>query len=218
MYIHRILESKVRHLAEHFPVVMVCGARQVGKTTLLKKIAEESKSIQYVTLDFPRNRQLAKADPELFLQKYAAPLIIDEIQHAPELLTYIKIRVDEKGENGMYYLAGSQMFHMMRNVGETLAGRMAVLSMYSLSGAEMEGRESRPFNPAEIERFDSEDTVTGVFDRILRGGMPRLINDADISSEEYYGSYMQTYIERDIRDLISIRDESKFVKFPCPRS
>ena len=104
MYIKRALEDKVRYLAEHFPVVMVCGARQVGKTTLLKKIAEENENIQYVTLDYPRVRQLAKEDPELFLQQYTEPVIIDEIQYAPELLPFIKIKVDEKDGNGRYYL------------------------------------------------------------------------------------------------------------------
>ena len=141
MYIHRTMENKIRYLSKHFPVVMVCGARQVGKTTLLKYIAETEKNIQYVTLDYPRVRQLAKEDPELFLQQYKTPLIIDEIQYAPELLSFIKIKVDESGENGEYYLTGSQMFHMMNKVSESLAGRVGILSMYSMSRAEIEGRE-----------------------------------------------------------------------------
>ena len=122
MYIKRSLEDRVKYLAKHFPVVMVCGSRQVGKTTLLRKIADENKTINYVTLDYPRIRQLAKEDPELFLQQYSAPLIIDEIQYAPELLQYIKIKVDEIDGNGQYYLTGSQMFHMMNEGSESLAG------------------------------------------------------------------------------------------------
>lgn len=145
MYIKRTLENKVRYMAEHFPVVLVCGARQVGKTTLLKKIAEENKNIQYVTLDYPRIRLLAKEDPELFLQQYPEPLIIDEIQYAPELLPFIKIKVDEKNESGRYYLTGSQMFHMMNNVSESLAGRVGILSMYSLSRAEIEEKTAPRF-------------------------------------------------------------------------
>lgn len=213
MYIKRSLENRVKYLAEHFPVVLVCGARQVGKTTLLKKIAENNKEIQYVTLDYPRVRQLAKEDPELFLQQYSDPVIIDEIQYAPELLPYIKIRADEKGENGRYYLTGSQMFHMMKEVSESLAGRAGVLSMYSLSRSEIENRESIPFNPANIGAFASDDTISDIFDRILKGGMPRVISDPVLSLEDYYGSYVQTYIERDIRDLIKIKDESKFNRF-----
>ena len=213
MYIKRNLENRVRYMAEHFPVVLVCGARQVGKTTLLKKIAQDDERIQYVTLDYPRIRQLAKEDPELFLQQYSAPVIIDEIQYAPELLTYIKIKVDEKGENGMYYLTGSQMFHMMHNVSESLAGRVGILSMYSLSRSEIEDRESEPFNPSKIQDTKSDDTITEIFKKILRGGMPRLISDPELSQEDYYGSYIQTYMERDIRDLINIKDESKFIKF-----
>ena len=213
MYIKRILEKRVKYLADHFPIVLLCGARQVGKTTLLKKIAETNDGIQYITLDYPRVRQLAKEDPELFLQQYPAPLIIDEIQYAPELLPYIKIKADEKKENGMYYLTGSQMFHMMSNVSESLAGRVGILSMYSLSRAEIEGRDNQAFNPAYIKNITTSDTVIEVFDRILKGGMPRVISDPELSAEDYYGSYIQTYIERDIRDLINIKDESKFIKF-----
>ena len=213
MYIKRNLESRVRYLAEHFPVVLVCGARQVGKTTLLKQIAAADKNINYVTLDYPKLRQLAKGDPELFLQQYSAPLIIDEIQYAPELLSYIKIKVDETDEMGRYYLTGSQMFNMMKNVSESLAGRIGILSMYSLSRAEIEGRDSIPFNPVETGNIVSEDTVSEIFNKIIKGGMPKLISDPDLSQEDYFGSYVQTYIERDIRDLISIKNENKFLRF-----
>ena len=147
MYIPRTLEAKLNYLAEHFPIVMVCGARQVGKTTLLNQLKKGPRELQYVTLDYPRLRSLAREDPELFLQQYQAPLIIDEIQYAPELLPYIKIRADQVPDNGLYYLTGSQMFHMMKNVSESLAGRVGILSMYSLSRAEIEGRASVPFLP-----------------------------------------------------------------------
>ena len=213
MYIQRSLENRVKYMSQHFPVVLVCGARQVGKTTLLKKIAEGNDRIQYVTLDYPNVRQLAKEDPELFLQQYAPPVIIDEIQYAPELLPYIKIKVDEKGENGQFYLTGSQMFRMMNNVSESLAGRVGILSMYSLSRAEIEARESKPFNPSNIKNATSEDTITDIFAKILKGEMPKLISDPGLSAEDYYGSYVQTYIERDIRELINIKDENKFIKF-----
>lgn len=213
MYIHRIMETKLKYLSEHFPVVMVCGARQVGKTTLLNQIKEERGEIQYVTLDYPRIRTLAREDPELFLQQYQTPLIIDEIQYATELLPYIKIRSDQKQQNGLYYLTGSQMFHMMKNVGESLAGRVGILSMYSLSRAEIEGRQSIPFRPDRIDKMESNDTITDIFKKIYRGGMPKMITDRGLQPEDYFGAYMQTYLERDIRDLITIKDESKFLKF-----
>ncbi|WP_034450473.1 ATP-binding protein [Butyrivibrio sp. AE2032] len=213
MYIYRHLEKRVKYMADHFPVVLVSGARQVGKTTLLKKIAEGKKDIQYVTLDHPRIRQLAKEDPELFLQQYSAPVIIDEIQYAPELLPFIKIKVDENRQNGSFYLTGSQMFHMMKNVSESLTGRVGILSMFSLSRAETEGRENIPFLPANVKDTVSDDNISDIFERILRGSMPQLLCDPELDAEDYYGSYVQTYIERDIRNLVNIKDEGKFTKF-----
>ncbi|MBD5537166.1 MAG: ATP-binding protein [Lachnospiraceae bacterium] len=213
MYLTRTMEEKLNYLAEHFPVVMVCGARQVGKTTLLKQMQEKKGELQYVTLDYPRIRSLAKEDPELFLQQYQPPIIIDEIQYAPELLPYIKIRVDKSGLHGQYYLTGSQMFHMMKNVSESLAGRVGILSMYSLSRAEIEGRVSMPFLPDKIETAESDDTISDIFEKIYRGGMPRMVTDKELLPEDYFGAYMQTYLERDIRDLIAVKDENKFLKF-----
>lgn len=213
MYLTRTMEEKLNYLAEHFPVVIVCGARQVGKTTLLKQIQEKKGELQYVTLDYPSIRSLAKEDPELFLQQYRPPIIIDEIQYAPELLPYIKIRVDKSGLTGQYYLTGSQMFHMMENVSESLAGRVGILSMYSLSRAEIEGRVSMPFLPDKIEAVESDDTITDIFEKIYKGGMPRMVTDKELLPEDYFGAYMQTYLERDIRDLIAVKDENKFLKF-----
>lgn len=213
MYIKRALESKIKYLSEHFPVVMVCGARQVGKTTLLKKFAESNSDIKYITLDYPRVRQLAREDPELFLQQYSTPVIIDEIQYAPELLPYIKIKADESKEKGMYFLTGSQMFHMTDKVSESLAGRVGILSMYSMSRAEIEGRESRPFLPSDIRDITSQDNINDIFSKILKGGMPGVVSDPDMNTEDFYGSYLQTYIERDIRNLVNIQNEGKFLRF-----
>lgn len=213
MYIKRALESKIKYLSGHFPVVMVCGARQVGKTTLLKKFAESNPDIKYVTLDYPRIRQLAREDPELFLQQYSTPVIIDEIQYAPELLPYIKIKADETKEKGLYFLTGSQMFHMTDKVSESLAGRVGILSMYSMSRAEIEVRESRAFLPSEIRDVTSQDNITDIFSKILKGGMPGVVSDPDMNTEDFYGSYLQTYIERDIRNLVNIQNEGKFLRF-----
>ncbi len=214
MYIKRAIEDRLEYLSKHFPVVMVCGARQVGKTTLLKELNKKNNNeINYITLDYPNVRALAKSDPELFLQQYGAPLIIDEIQYAPELLPYIKIRVDNADMAGQYYLTGSQMFHMMKNVSETLAGRVGILSMYSLSRAEIEGRESKAYVPGSIDVNAKMETSSEIFEKIYRGSMPKMVSDRELMPEDFYGAYLQTYIERDIRDLIAVKDEMKFLKF-----
>lgn len=214
MYIKRAMEKRIEELANFFPVLMICGPRQVGKTTMLKKLASDwPKQVSYVTLDYPQIRLLAREDPELFLQQYTPPVIIDEIQYAPELLPYIKIRVDENPEKGQYFLTGSQMFHMMKNVSESLAGRVGILTLYSLSQSELDNRSSEAFLPGKINLLPCPMTVTEVFDRIYKGSMPALIVNEGMPVEDYYGSYMQTYLERDIRDFIRITDEYKFLKF-----
>ena len=143
MYIKRAIEPVLRSISDTFPVLLVTGPRQVGKTTLLQHIAEPER--QYVTLDDPMLRQLAKNEPELFLERFEAPVIIDEIQYAPELLPYIKIRVDTQKKNGAYWLTGSQMFHLMQNVSESLAGRVGIINLLGFSQAELGGRHSAPF-------------------------------------------------------------------------
>lgn len=214
MYIQRAMEERIEKLAGFFPVLMICGPRQVGKTTMLKELAGRwVRQVNYVTLDFPQVRALAKEDPELFLQQYVPPVIIDEIQYAPELLPYIKVRVDENPEKGQYFLTGSQMFHMMRNVSESLAGRVGILTLYSLSQSEMEGRENKAFLPSDVKMTGGNLNVSEIFERIYKGSMPAAKVNEGMPVEEYYGSYMQTYLERDIRDLVKIKDESRFLKF-----
>lgn len=213
MYIDRKIERQAEYLSEHFPVVVVTGARQTGKTTLIKKLIGSKEGITYVTLDYPRIRELAKRDPELFLQQYPAPVIIDEVQYAPELLPYIKVRIDEDRGNGQYYLTGSQMFRLMKNVSESLAGRAGILSLYAFSRAEIYGTEETPFLPSNVLKTKHEETITSVFNRIFRGCMPQMVIDPELSPDAYFGEYMQTYIERDIRELVEIRNESKFLKF-----
>ncbi len=213
MYIHRKIEDQLKYLSIHYPVIVVSGARQTGKTTMIRKIIGESDEITYVTLDYPRLRDLARNDPELFLQQYPAPVIIDEIQYAPELLPYIKIRIDEDRAPGQYYLTGSQMFRLMKNVSESLAGRVGILSLYGLSRAEILSTKETPFLPGKNLEIMTKETITTVFDKIYRGSMPQMIIDPELTPESYLGEYMQTYIERDIRDLVEIKNESKFQKF-----
>ncbi len=214
MYIKREIEDRLKYMSEHFSVVMVCGARQIGKTTLLQHLKEKNNiDCSYVTLDYPNLRMLAKSDPELFLQQYKTPVIIDEIQYAPELLSYIKIRVDKDRTPGQYYLTGSQMFHMMNNVSESLAGRVGVLSMYSLSRGEIDGYDTKPFLPSKVTMVEKADSISDIFERIYRGSMPQMIIDKGLNPKDYYSSYLQTYLERDIRTLINVKDEMKFMKF-----
>lgn len=214
MYIPRAMEERIEESAKFFPVLMVCGPRQVGKTTMLKEIAGKwTRPVSYVTLDYPQVRALAKEDPELFLQQYVPPVIIDEIQYAPELLPYIKIRVDANPEKGQYFLTGSQMFHMMKNVSESLAGRVGIMTLYSLSQSELEGRKNEAFLPSRVTTPENAPNISEVFERIYQGSMPAVKTNEGMPIEEYYGSYMQTYLERDIRDLVKIQDESRFLKF-----
>jgi predicted AAA+ superfamily ATPase len=213
MYIPRKIETQLSYLAGHFPVVVVSGARQTGKTTLIKHLTGDDDSITYVTLDYPRLRELAKSDPELFLQQYSTPLIIDEIQYAPELLPYIKIKIDEDRTAGQFFLTGSQMFRLMKDVSESLAGRVGILSLYSLSRSEILGKEETPFLPSNTLQLKNNEIITSVFDSILRGSMPQMIIDPELSAEAFYGEYVQTYLERDIRDLLQIKNETKFIQF-----
>ena len=150
-YIKRSLETVVTQVSKEYPVVLVTGPRQVGKTTMLQKLMEGTNR-HYVTLDDLNERSLAKNDPELFLQLHQPPVLIDEVQYAPELFTYIKIHVDKKHEAGAFWLTGSQVFKLMRGVQESLAGRVAVLSLTSLSQTEINGGVAEPF-AVDLERL-----------------------------------------------------------------
>lgn len=213
MAIKRISANQLRYLSEHFPVVVITGARQTGKTTLIKEFAKTLGEVQYVTLDYPVLRNLARTDPELFLQQYKTPLIIDEIQYAPELLPYIKIRIDENRSNGMYFLTGSQMFRLMKNVSESLAGRAGIIQLFGFSRAEIAGSQEHPFLPSSDFSLKNQESVTSVFDKIWRGSMPQMVIDDKLSPEAFFGEYVQTYLERDIRELIEIKNERKFLQF-----
>lgn len=214
MYIKRQAEEQIKYLSKHFPVVVVTGARQTGKTTIVKRLMLENENLKYVTLDHPRIRELAKTDPEIFLSRYTPPVIIDEIQYAPELFPYIKMMVDNDRTSGQFYLTGSQLFRLMKNVSESLAGRVGLITLYSLSKSEILGLEGKPFlpNDGNVE-IKYRETVISVFEKIIRGGMPQLISDLELTEDTYFGEYLQTYIERDVRELVNIQNELKFMKF-----
>ena len=214
-YISRNLETVVSQLTKEYPVVLLTGPRQVGKTTMLKKLMENTNR-GYVSLDDLNDRNLAKSDPELFLQLHKPPILIDEVQYAPELFTYIKIHVDKNQNPGDFWLTGSQVFKLMRGVQESLAGRVAVLSMTTLSQAEISNRDMAPF-VVDLEALSKRERITadthGIFDRIFKGSMPAIINGANTNSHIFYSSYLSTYIERDVKELAESIDSLKFLRF-----
>lgn len=216
-YIARNLEKVVLEVTKEYPVVLVTGPRQVGKTTMLQKLMEGTDR-NYVSLDDLNERNLAKTDPEMFLQLHKPPILIDEVQYAPELFVYIKIHVDKYHNEGDFWLAGSQVFKLMSGIQESLAGRVAVLSLTSLSQAEICGGEMQPFT-LDIEelsarRKERTKADTGViFDRIFRGSMPAIVSEKNSNSQIFYSSYLTTYIERDVRELSDAIDSLKFLHF-----
>ena len=226
-YIKRFIENTILNLSDTFPVIMVTGARQVGKTTVLRHIAEKSQDkINFVSLDDINERTLATNDPKLFLETHKYPLIIDEFQYAPELLHYIKIIVDDlrfkhlNDEtikcNGMFYLTGSQKFLSMKNISESLAGRVGILEMQGLSQREINSYKNIFFDIGKInkEKYVDENNrdILQIFENIFYGGYPELIGNK-INKDSYFSSYVNTYIERDIRYLINVKDEIKFNNF-----
>ena len=226
-YINRTLEKIVEKILGNFPVVAITGPRQVGKTTLLEYLSQNmTEKINYVSLDDLLLRSQANEDPELFLRTHEAPLIIDEFQYAPKLLNYIKITVDQtrkeslfknKEVKTLYFLTGSQVFSAMKNITESLAGRIAILDLYGLSARELNSLEETIFVPdisllKEKKKLKKVSTLE-LFEKIINGSYPELNSNSSLNREVFYQSYIRTYIERDVRDLIKIKDETKFIKF-----
>ncbi len=216
-YIARSLEMVIEEVTKEYPVVLVTGPRQVGKTTMLKRMMEGT-SRSYVSLDDLNERSLAKADPQLFLELHKPPVLIDEVQYAPELFTYIKIHVDSHHEAGAFWLTGSQVFKLMKGVQESLAGRAAVLSMTTLSQAEISGAQASPLcielselqtRAKDRKEMDAEE----IFKRIFRGSMPGVVSGQNTNSRIFYSSYLSTYIERDVKELSDAVDSLKFLRF-----
>ena len=166
--LNREMAQKVKKLSEVKKVVLVTGARQVGETTMLKMVADQSR--KYISLDDLNIRKLAQDDPKLFMMNYKPPIIIEEIQYAPQLLSYIKLDVDSTEKKGDYWLTGSQKFHLMKGVSESLAGRVGILEMTSLSYAEKREIPSHIFDPRNVSSRFSIDPME-LFRDIYVGGM-----------------------------------------------
>lgn len=220
MYITRHMEKPVMELNEQYPVLLLTGPRQVGKTTMLEHLIEvEGKGRKKASLDDLTLRELAKTDPKMFFQLYRPPLLIDEVQYAPELFPYIKIMVDERHQPGDFWLTGSQLFKMMEGVQESLAGRVALLHLSPLSQSEIMKRPPEPPFSLELpllsERQNGRQMLNTpeVFQRIHQGGMPALVTGTYSNASIFYSSYIDTYMERDVRRLSNDIDSLKFLRF-----
>lgn len=217
-YIKRALENKFLKMNKFFKVMLLTGARQVGKTTMLKHLAADQ-SRTYISMDNALARELAKNDPELFFQRYKPPIIIDEIQKAPELLEQIKLLCDESEEKGQFWLTGSQKYNAMKNVRESLAGRVGILELYSLTKHETDNLifdDTQDFSLATLLARQAKSlpvNIVDVFQYIWQGGMPYILQADNDERNEYFNSYIETYLMRDAAELGGITDAFKFRRF-----
>ena len=211
MYISRDIESAIDVMLGQGKVVLVTGARQVGKTTTLRHHLGDS--FGYVSMDDPRERALAMQDSVLFFESKELPLIIDEVQRVPELFSSVKWIVDQSDEKGRIVLTGSQTYHLMKGVSESLAGRIRILEMPPLSLRELLAScdKTGPYIPCLVKTAGnaSAEDIWGI---VHRGSMPELQNN-DVNWDFFYTDYVSAYLERDVRDLINVKDESKFYNF-----
>ncbi|MCL2761942.1 MAG: ATP-binding protein [Treponema sp.] len=223
----RTISDTICKISSAWPVLLLTGPRQVGKSSVLQMLQEKKR--KYVSLDDLSIRNLAINDPQAFLAKYSPPVIIDEIQYAPNLFAYIKIWVDEhrskyklagdKSANpaGAFWLSGSQKFSLMKGIKETLAGRVAIIDMLGLSYKEVIGKPQalKPFYPDKIllDKKTKKLSILDVYKDIWNGSFPELITNPAVGRDKFYSSYMQTYIERDVKDYLGAADELKFHKF-----
>lgn len=218
-FIKRHAEKTIERLSSSYPAVLITGARQTGKTTLLKKITD-SQNIQYLTFDDPIEEQSAKNDPKSFLEFHPYPFMFDEIQYIPDLFRYLKIQIDQNRQNGMYFLTGSQQFKLMETASESLSGRIGIVQLYPLSAREIRGEEnSESFIPtkdfilARNSLLKQRDfSVKKTWLSIYTGGYPEVVK-GNVLPKDFYANYLKTYIERDIKKLTQVADEMQFLQF-----
>ena len=217
-YIKRDLERKFLHMSSVFKAVMVVGARQVGKSTMLKHVAE-GQNRTYVTMDDSQLRDFARTEPKLFLQTYEPPILIDEVQKAPELFEEIKILCDNSDERGRFWLTGSQSKKLVKKAGDSLAGRLCILKMYSLSAREklsIEGVDELEFSLKSLiarQKLFPANNILTTFENIWRGGLPDVQEKDEEQLSEYFNSYIETYLMRDAVDDYGVTDTEGFRKF-----
>jgi predicted AAA+ superfamily ATPase len=210
----RTLAKAILEISNSFKILLLTGSRQVGKTTLLKDTAAPDR--KYVTLDNPSFLVQVKTDPQGFLVEYNPPVCIDEIQYAPEIFSYIKMLVDSSNEYGRIWMTGSQQFNMMQGVTESLAGRVAILNMFGFSIYELQDKadKQKPFLPKkDRKKILNYKNPKETFRIIWQGAFPDVINKNERDRRIFYDSYIQTYIERDVHQIINISNELTFLTF-----
>lgn len=207
----REVKERIKKINDTFRVLVVTGPRQVGKTTVLESLMPEN--MTKVSLDDETLRKEAQENPKIFLDSYPTPLFIDEVQYAPQLFPYIKMRVDKDKTRGQYWLSGSQLFDLMKNVTESLAGRAGIVKMNSFTYSEIkQNTEKEIFDPENLKQKQYID-VNETFERIFYGGMPELYDIPDMDRNDFYYSYINTYIEKDIKKIKNIGNIETFKKF-----
>lgn len=216
-YIRRDLEEKILAASKEYSCILITGARQVGKSTVLEKLMETNR--EKVSLDDMVERKLASTDPALFLQTHSTPILIDEVQYAPELFSYIKMAIDKGAAPGSFWLTGSQPFKLMELAQESLAGRIAIIHMPSLSQHEIYGTgRTEPF-AVELDKLKTRVKVNAkadlseIYNRIWKGSLPGHISGKYTDRDLFYSSYIQTYIERDVKYIADIEDTLLFSDF-----
>lgn len=218
-FIIRHADKSINELAKQFPSVLVTGARQTGKTTLLKSICEKKK-IGSLSFDDPTEESSATNDPKTFLEFHKSPFMFDEVQYVPQLFRYIKMEIDNDRHNGMYFLTGSQQLKLMQSATESLSGRVGIIALYPLSAREIRGDSfDVPFVPTKKylrERTkslsDLKSSTKKTWKSIFIGGYPEVVK-GKVTAANFYANYLKTYIERDIRNLANISDELLFLRF-----
>ena len=218
-FIERHAEETLKRFVSSFPAILVTGARQTGKTTILKKIADEN-SVLSTTFDDVAEEQSALSDPKTFLELHESPYMFDEVQYVPDLFRYLKMEIDRNRHNGMYYLTGSQQFKLTEKATESLSGRIGIVQLYPLSAREI---RRDPFSDAFLPSkkyimgrnkafADYNFSIRKLWERIYTGGYPEVIKGS-VSPRDFYASYLKTYIERDIKNLSQVADEMQFLQF-----
>ncbi|GHU43793.1 ATPase [Clostridia bacterium] len=216
-YVKRDIDPLILEVARSYSAVIITGPRQVGKTTTLRSLLGEGR--RFVSLDNKENRHLAKTDPELFLSLNPAPVIIDEVQYAPELFPYIKMEIDNGAPAGSFLMTGSQMYQLMKLAGESLAGRVAILRMSGFSQHEIHGNgKCLPFtvNLDALQKritYGNPTDIFGQFERIWNGSLPAYISKKHVNRDVFYNSYIDSYIDRDIKDMVHLKDDFLFRDF-----
>jgi len=216
-YINRDIEEVIKETSDFYSVILLTGPRQVGKTTTLQRLAKENRG--YVSLDDLVERRLAQSDPGMFLSLHPCPILIDEVQYAPQLFSYIKMAADKGAKPGSFWMTGSQSFQLMKLAQESLAGRTAILSMSSLSQNEIYGHGKNVSFEIKLENLQARakarvktDTL-GIYERIWRGSMPGYVSGKYPNRDVFYSSYLNSYIQRDIGDMMERVDALLFHDF-----